>query len=71
MLPLFVREDEERRCFSFHLMNRMNLMVGDKKNQMSAYSSMALKQGQLFFHLDGVSSPQMLRCPIIFALGNF
>lgn len=30
-LPLFVREDEERRCFSCHLMNRMNLMVGDKK----------------------------------------
>ena len=55
MLPLCVREDEERHCFV----------------QMSAYSAMALKHGQLFFHLDGVSSPQMLRCPIIFALGNF
>ena len=55
MLPLFVCEDEERRCFV----------------QMSAYSAMALKQGQLFFHLDGVFSPQMLRWPIILALGNF
>lgn len=55
MLPLFVREDEERRCFV----------------QMSAYSAMALKHGQLFFHLDGVSSPQMLRWPIIFTFGYF
>lgn len=55
LLPLLVREDEERHCFV----------------QMPAYSAMALKQGQLFCHLDGVSSPQMLRWPIIFALGNF
>lgn len=32
MLPLLVREDEERHCYSCHLMNRMNLMVGDKKS---------------------------------------
>lgn len=38
---------------------------------MFLYSSTALKQGQLFFHLSGLSSPQMLLCPIIFASGYF
>lgn len=35
LLPLLVCEDEERHCFSCHLMNRMNLMVGDKKSDVS------------------------------------
>ena len=28
LLPLLVCEDEERHCFSCHIMNQMNLMVG-------------------------------------------
>lgn len=28
LLPLLVCEDEERHCFSCHLMNQINLMVG-------------------------------------------
>ena len=35
LLPLLVCEDGERHCFSCHLMNRMNLMVGDKKSDVS------------------------------------